>query len=146
MVLTVSRCTAGSEHISLRSLPGMAERSIRIGSAGKTFSFTAWKVRPSHLRCGTHLLSLHLYPQAHHSCQLRGHETPWPPLLAGKQGPVQIQHHMSMPFVTHAGPSDLHMTVLECPYQAMSIGICGSPLQTWVLPGSCMQRTRSHSC
>ncbi|KAL6766396.1 hypothetical protein ACKKBG_A35870 [Auxenochlorella protothecoides x Auxenochlorella symbiontica] len=34
----------GYEHVSLRTLPGMAERSIRIGSAGKTFSFTAWKV------------------------------------------------------------------------------------------------------
>lgn len=35
---------SGYEHVSLRTLPGMAERSIRIGSAGKTFSFTAWKV------------------------------------------------------------------------------------------------------
>ena len=35
---------AGTEHISLRSLPGMADRCLRIGSAGKTFSFTAWKV------------------------------------------------------------------------------------------------------
>ena len=35
----------GSQHVSLRSLPGMLERSIRIGSAGKTFSFTAWKVK-----------------------------------------------------------------------------------------------------
>jgi aspartate/methionine/tyrosine aminotransferase len=32
------------EHISLRTLPGMQERCIRLGSAGKTFSFTAWKV------------------------------------------------------------------------------------------------------
>ena len=35
---------SGSQHVSLRSLPGMQPRSIRIGSAGKTFSFTAWKV------------------------------------------------------------------------------------------------------
>ena len=35
----------GSKHVSLRSLPGMKERCIRIGSAGKTFSLTAWKVR-----------------------------------------------------------------------------------------------------
>jgi len=35
----------GSKHVSLRSLPGMTERCIRIGSAGKTFSLTAWKVR-----------------------------------------------------------------------------------------------------
>lgn len=34
----------GSKHQSIRSLPGMAERTLRIGSAGKTFSFTAWKV------------------------------------------------------------------------------------------------------
>jgi aspartate/methionine/tyrosine aminotransferase len=32
------------KHISLRALPGMQERCIRLGSAGKTFSFTAWKV------------------------------------------------------------------------------------------------------
>lgn len=36
---------SGSKHISLRSLPGMHERCIRIGSAGKTFSLTAWKVQ-----------------------------------------------------------------------------------------------------
>ncbi len=34
----------GAQHVSLRSLPGMASRSVRLGSAGKTFSFTAWKV------------------------------------------------------------------------------------------------------
>lgn len=34
----------GQEHVTLRALPGMAERCLRIGSAGKTFSFTAWKV------------------------------------------------------------------------------------------------------
>jgi aspartate/methionine/tyrosine aminotransferase len=33
------------QHVSLRALPGMADRTIRLGSAGKTFSFTAWKVR-----------------------------------------------------------------------------------------------------
>lgn len=38
---------AGMQHVTLRSLPGMAGRCLRIGSAGKTFSFTAWKVRPS---------------------------------------------------------------------------------------------------
>jgi aspartate/methionine/tyrosine aminotransferase len=31
-------------HVSLRALPGMADRCLRLGSAGKTFSFTAWKV------------------------------------------------------------------------------------------------------
>jgi N-succinyldiaminopimelate aminotransferase len=31
-------------HTPIASLPGMAERTITIGSAGKTFSFTGWKV------------------------------------------------------------------------------------------------------
>lgn len=34
----------GREHVPLMTLPGMAERSVRIGSAGKTFSLTGWKV------------------------------------------------------------------------------------------------------
>jgi aspartate/methionine/tyrosine aminotransferase len=34
----------GARHIPLLSLPGMAERVMRIGSAGKTFSLTGWKV------------------------------------------------------------------------------------------------------
>ncbi|GAA2451479.1 pyridoxal phosphate-dependent aminotransferase [Streptomyces mauvecolor] len=34
----------GAEHIPLASCPGMRERTITIGSAGKTFSFTGWKV------------------------------------------------------------------------------------------------------
>ena len=32
------------EHIPLMTLPGMRERCVRIGSAGKTFSLTGWKV------------------------------------------------------------------------------------------------------
>ncbi len=35
---------APARHIPLMSLPGMFERSLRIGSAGKTFSLTGWKV------------------------------------------------------------------------------------------------------
>jgi aspartate/methionine/tyrosine aminotransferase len=35
---------APARHIPLMSLPGMAERCLRIGSAGKTFSLTGWKV------------------------------------------------------------------------------------------------------
>ncbi|KAF8065925.1 dapC [Scenedesmus sp. PABB004] len=31
-------------HVSLAALPGMVRRCVRLGSAGKTFSFTAWKV------------------------------------------------------------------------------------------------------
>lgn len=34
----------GREHIPLMTLPGMRDRCIRIGSAGKTFSLTGWKV------------------------------------------------------------------------------------------------------
>jgi N-succinyldiaminopimelate aminotransferase len=33
-----------SPHVSLATLPGMAERTITISSAAKTFSFTGWKV------------------------------------------------------------------------------------------------------
>ena len=32
---------------SLATLPGMWERTVTIGSAGKTFSVTGWKVRDS---------------------------------------------------------------------------------------------------
>jgi len=32
------------EHIPIATLPGMAERTITISSAGKTFSFTGWKI------------------------------------------------------------------------------------------------------
>jgi aspartate/methionine/tyrosine aminotransferase len=34
----------GYPHIPLMTLPGMRERCLRIGSAGKTFSLTGWKV------------------------------------------------------------------------------------------------------
>ncbi|MEQ9330452.1 aminotransferase [Thalassobaculum sp.] len=43
----------GRAHIPLMTLPGMRERCVRIGSAGKTFSLTGWKVGyltgPEHL-------------------------------------------------------------------------------------------------
>ena len=46
----------GVRHIPLMTLPGMRERSVRIGSAGKTFSLTGWKVgyitAPEHLMRG----------------------------------------------------------------------------------------------
>jgi aspartate/methionine/tyrosine aminotransferase len=35
---------APTKHIPLMTLPGMRERCLRIGSAGKTFSLTGWKV------------------------------------------------------------------------------------------------------
>ncbi|MGC8468747.1 MAG: aminotransferase [Acetobacteraceae bacterium] len=34
----------GARHLALMSLPGMRERCLRIGSAGKTFSLTGWKI------------------------------------------------------------------------------------------------------
>ncbi len=34
----------GAEHVPIATLPGMADRTVTIGSAGKTFSFTGWKV------------------------------------------------------------------------------------------------------
>ncbi|ACJ01009.1 aminotransferase [Rhodospirillum centenum] len=34
----------GRRHLPLMALPGMRERTLRIGSAGKTFSLTGWKV------------------------------------------------------------------------------------------------------
>ena len=34
----------GRRHVPLMTLPGMRERCVRIGSAGKTFALTGWKV------------------------------------------------------------------------------------------------------
>ena len=34
----------GQPHIPLMTLPGMRDRCVRLGSAGKTFSMTSWKV------------------------------------------------------------------------------------------------------
>ena len=34
----------GRAHIALETLPGMAQRTVKIGSAGKIFSLTGWKV------------------------------------------------------------------------------------------------------
>ena len=36
--------TFDREHIPFATIPGMRERTVSIGSAGKTFSFTGWKV------------------------------------------------------------------------------------------------------
>jgi N-succinyldiaminopimelate aminotransferase len=33
-----------AEHIPIATLPGMRERTLTVGSAGKTFSFTGWKI------------------------------------------------------------------------------------------------------
>ena len=34
----------GREHLPLSTLPGMADRTVKVGSAGKIFSLTGWKV------------------------------------------------------------------------------------------------------
>ena len=34
----------GAQHVAMASLPGMAERTLTISSAGKTFSVTGWKI------------------------------------------------------------------------------------------------------
>jgi len=34
----------GREHVPLATLPGMRDRTLSISSAGKTFSFTGWKI------------------------------------------------------------------------------------------------------
>jgi N-succinyldiaminopimelate aminotransferase len=34
----------GAEHVPMATLPGMRERTLSLSSAGKTFSFTGWKV------------------------------------------------------------------------------------------------------
>jgi N-succinyldiaminopimelate aminotransferase len=34
----------GREHVPLATLPGMADRTVSLSSAGKTFSFTGWKI------------------------------------------------------------------------------------------------------
>lgn len=36
--------TFGADHVPIATLPGMAERTLTISSAGKSFSFTGWKV------------------------------------------------------------------------------------------------------
>ncbi|GAA2136886.1 aminotransferase class I/II-fold pyridoxal phosphate-dependent enzyme [Arthrobacter humicola] len=45
--------TFGARHIPVATLPGAAERTLTISSAGKTFSFTGWKIGwlsgPEHL-------------------------------------------------------------------------------------------------
>ncbi len=46
----------GVKHLPLITLPGMADRAIRIGSAGKTFSMTSWKV--GYLTAAPNLMSL----------------------------------------------------------------------------------------
>ncbi len=45
----------GRRHVTPMALPGMRERVVRIGSAGKTFSLTAWKI--GYVTAAPHLLA-----------------------------------------------------------------------------------------
>ena len=54
----------GARHIPLMTLPGMAARSLRIGSAGKTFSLTGWKI--GYVSGAPKLISL--VAKAHQNC------------------------------------------------------------------------------
>ncbi|WP_404384478.1 aminotransferase [Caenispirillum salinarum] len=45
----------GRRHVPLMTLPGMRDRCVRIGSAGKTFSVTSWKV--GYITAPPHLLA-----------------------------------------------------------------------------------------
>ncbi|WP_181702017.1 aminotransferase [Chthonobacter albigriseus] len=45
----------GRTHVSPMQLPGMRDRVVRIGSAGKTFSLTAWKI--GYITAAPHLLA-----------------------------------------------------------------------------------------
>lgn len=51
----------GNKHVKIASLPGMWERTITVGSAGKTFSATGWKVgwAISSSRIIKHMQTLH---------------------------------------------------------------------------------------
>lgn len=51
----------GTKHVKIASLPGMWERTITIGSAGKTFSATGWKVgwAISPVRIMKHIKTIH---------------------------------------------------------------------------------------
>lgn len=75
-------------HISLRTMPGMAERSIRLGSAGKTFSFTAWKVGgfPLNSNGNRHRVEVHVtfneVQMADHTWNVQQQQGIYPPLTA----------------------------------------------------------------
>ncbi|XP_073872422.1 kynurenine--oxoglutarate transaminase 1 isoform X4 [Macaca fascicularis] len=64
----------GHPHISIASLPGMWERTLTIGSAGKTFSATGWKVGwvlgPDHIM--KHLRTVHQNSIFHCPTQSQG--------------------------------------------------------------------------
>ena len=54
----------GTEHVPIATLPGMRERTVSVGSGGKSFSFTGWKVgwacAPRHLMAAIRVPRQHL--------------------------------------------------------------------------------------
>jgi N-succinyldiaminopimelate aminotransferase len=54
----------GHPHIPISTLPGMFERTVTVGSGGKSFSFTGWKVGwasgPAHLISAVRVVRQHL--------------------------------------------------------------------------------------
>jgi N-succinyldiaminopimelate aminotransferase len=55
---------AGHQHRPISTLPGMFERTVTVGSGGKSFSFTGWKVGwasgPAHLISAVRVVRQHL--------------------------------------------------------------------------------------
>lgn len=53
-----------AEHVPMAAIPGMRERTVTLGSGGKTFSFTGWKVGwatgPAHLIAAVRVVRQHL--------------------------------------------------------------------------------------
>ena len=41
---TAGSCTTGEEHVSIASLPGMADRTIMLDGFSKTFAMTGWRL------------------------------------------------------------------------------------------------------
>ncbi len=102
----------GAKHVSLRALPGMKERSIRLGSAGKTFSFTAWKVRSIAPACLPRPAAWQLWGaptnRLHKVITLaRGAQVGWMTGPAALLGPI-IKAHQFMVFTV---PSNLQRAV-----------------------------------
>lgn len=57
-------CLDANEHVPIATIPGMAARTITVGSAGKSLSFTGWKVGwasgPAHLISAVRVVRQHL--------------------------------------------------------------------------------------
>nr|XP_013805130.1 PREDICTED: kynurenine--oxoglutarate transaminase 1 [Apteryx mantelli mantelli] len=112
----------GKEHVRIASLPGMWDRTVSIGSAGKTFSATGWKVRAPalallHPRGG--------WPKAGHqraaeggvrrSRAGRGAAIRHPRAAAGPPAPGRLQEAVAQGFqreLEHLGQADSYFAHL----------------------------------